>query len=61
MTCPPRSSPTWTISIPFSTTGDIAVPQKSFEVSICAEKSLRHFSSPVFASKAERMAPTPSV
>ena len=31
-----------------SITGDIAVPQKSFEVSICLEKSWRHFNSPVF-------------
>ena len=41
--------------------GDIAVPVKSFDVSISFEKSFRHFSVPVAASNADSTAVTPSV
>ena len=38
---PPRSSPTCTMTPLVVSNGDIAVPQKSFDVSICDEKSRR--------------------
>ena len=41
--------------------GDIAVPVNSRDVSISFDQSLRHFSSPVAASNAERIALVPSV
>ena len=41
--------------------GDIAVPVNSFDVSISFDQSLRHFTSPVAASNAERTALVPSV
>ncbi len=39
----------------------MAVPQKSFDVSMRDEKSLRHTSAPVEAFHAERIAVVPSV
>ncbi len=48
--------------MPFAVrSGDIAVPQKSFEVSMREEKSFRQMRAPVEAFQAERIAVVPNV